>query len=78
MKLNRFKEVERIYRDNEHYDAKKVKESLLQQGLKDPHPLIHVCDRYCFMDGLTQYLYKNNMYVFIAYVKRTTKKPPLL
>jgi clathrin heavy chain len=73
--LNQLKEVERICRDNEHFDPLEVKEFLLQQNLQDPRPLIHVCDRYDFVDELTQHLYHNNMYVFIeAYVQRMNVK----
>ncbi|GMF30743.1 unnamed protein product [Phytophthora lilii] len=32
-----------------------------QSGLQDPRPLIHLCDRYDFVDELTQYLYSNNL-----------------
>jgi len=69
------KEVERVCRDNDHYNAVEVKEFLLGQNLKDPRPLIHVCDRNDFVDELTHYLYTNNMYVFIeAYVQRMNQK----
>jgi len=74
-KLNQLKEVERVCRDNEHYEAKEVKEYLLQQNLKDPRPLIHVCDRFGFVDELTRYLYNNELYMFIeAYVQRMNPK----
>lgn len=73
--LNQLKEVERVCRDNDHYEAVKVKEFLLGQNLKDPRPLIHVCDRYDFVDELTQHLFSNNMYMFIeAYVQRMNVK----
>lgn len=69
------KEVERVCSDNNHYDPKEVKEFLLSQNLKDPRPLIHVCNRFGYIDELTQYLYTNNMYVFIeAYVTRMNVK----
>jgi len=75
VKLDQLKEVERICRDNDHYDAVEVKEFLLQQNLKDPRPLIHVCDRFDFVPELTQYLYSKNLYVFIeAYVQRMSPK----
>lgn len=80
-KLEQFKEVERVCRDNDHYDAKEVKEFLLQQNLKDPRPLIHVCDRFDFVAELTQYLYSKNMFAFIeAYVQRMNPKatPPVV
>ena len=52
-KLDQLKEVERVCRDNDHYDPKEVKEFLLQQNLKDPRPLIHVCDRFDYVEELT-------------------------
>lgn len=81
VKLDQLKEVERICRDNDHYDPKEVKEFLLQQNLKDPRPLIHVCDRFDFVAELTHYLYSKNMFVFIeAYVQRMNPKatPPVV
>lgn len=80
-KLDQLKEVERVCRDNDHYDPKEVKEFLLQQNLKDPRPLIHVCDRYDYVDELTHYLYSKNMFMFIeAYVQRMNSKatPPVV
>lgn len=80
-KLEQFKEVERVCRDNDHYDAAEVKEFLLQQNLKDPRPLIHVCDRFDFVGELTHYLYSKNMFAFIeAYVQRMNPKatPPVV
>lgn len=75
VKLQQLREVERVCRDNEHYEAKEVKEYLLEQNLKDPRPLIHVCDRYGFQDELTRYLYSNQMFAFIeAYVQRMNPK----
>lgn len=69
-KLDQLKEVERVCRDSEHYDPLQVKEFLLQHNLKDPRPLIYVCDRHGFVDELTSYLYNNNMYPFIeAYIQ---------
>jgi clathrin heavy chain len=62
-------------------DPKQVKEFLLQQNLKDPRPLIHVCDRFDYVGELTHYLYSKNMFVFIeAYVQRMNPKatPPVL
>jgi len=80
-KLEQLKEVERVCRDNDHYDPKEVKEFLLQQNLKDPRPLIHVCDRFDFVNELTHYLYSKNMFMFIeAYVQRMNPKatPPVV
>lgn len=74
-------EVKRVCRDNKHYDPLKVKEFLLAANLKDPRPLIHVCDRFDFVEELTQYLYSNQLFVFIeAYVQRMNVKaaPPVV
>jgi len=74
-KLSRFQDVEQICRTHEHYDPKEVKEFLISQNLRDPRPLIHVCDRFGFVPELTHYLYSNNMYDFIAaYVQRMNPK----
>eukprot|EP01006_Ploeotia_vitrea_P038806 TRINITY_DN66279_c7_g9_i1.p1 TRINITY_DN66279_c7_g9~~TRINITY_DN66279_c7_g9_i1.p1 ORF type:complete len:1733 (+),score=1150.79 TRINITY_DN66279_c7_g9_i1:482-5680(+) len=75
VKLGQLREVERVCRDNEKYNAEDVKAFLIEEGLKDPRPLIHVCDRHGYVDELTSYLYKNSMYPFIeAYVQRMNSK----
>ena len=47
------------------------------QSVKDPRPLIHLCDRHGYIDELTRYLYSNNMARFIeVYVQvRQASKP---
>jgi clathrin heavy chain len=60
VQLNQLKEAERICRDHDHYDPLQMKAFLLTAGLKDPRPLIHVCDRHNFVNELTQHLYSNN------------------
>lgn len=73
--LGQMREVERVCRDSAHYDSKQVKEYLIAQNLKDPRPLIHVCDKYGYVDELTQYLYQNQLHSFIdAYVQRKNPK----
>lgn len=80
--LEQVKEVERVCRDNNNFDPEQVKEFLLQTDLiKDPRPLIHVCDRFGYVDELTQYLYTHNLFMFIeAYVQRMNQKaaPPVI
>lgn len=74
---NAVKEMERICRENDVYDAKQVKDFLLDQPftLKDPRCLIHVCDKHGFIDELVAFLYNNNLLQFIeAYVQRKTPK----
>jgi len=75
VKLSQLKELERVCRDNDHYDAKEVKEFLLEQNLRDPRPLIHVCDRFDYVEELTQHLYTSHPFAFIeAYVQRMNSK----
>mmetsp|Transcript_7985 Transcript_7985/g.15241 ORF Transcript_7985/g.15241 Transcript_7985/m.15241 type:complete len:1712 (+) Transcript_7985:39-5174(+) len=75
VKLKQNQVLQDVCREHNHYDPKEVKEYLLLQNLKDPRPLIHVCDRHGFIDELTQYLYSNDMYVFIpAFVQRMNPK----
>lgn len=70
-KMGQLKEVERMVRESDHYDAEHVKDFLQQAKLPDQLPLIVVCDRFDFVDDLTRYLYKNNMSRYIeAYVQR--------
>jgi clathrin heavy chain len=64
-------DVEAVCRDHQHYDAKEVKEFLISRNLKDPRPLIHVCDLNGYVDELTQYLHQNHFEKFLlAYVQR--------
>ncbi|KAJ2909365.1 Clathrin heavy chain, partial [Coemansia aciculifera] len=65
------KEVERIVRDNNHYDAEKVKNYLKEASLPDQLPLIIVCDRFDFVHDLVLYLYSNGMNKYIeVYVQQ--------
>jgi len=71
--LEQIAEVERICRDSNAYDPKEVKEFLLSRNLKDPRPLIHVCDRFGYIEELTQYLYSSPHQLqkfMLAYVQR--------
>lgn len=79
--LQQFKELERVCRENKHYDATEVKEFLLTKDLSNPRALIYVCDRFGYVEELTQYLYSHNMQNFIeAYVQRMNSKatPPVI
>eukprot|EP00808_Paulinella_micropora_P023441 g48897.t1 len=74
-KLNQLKEVERVCRDNNNFEPKEVKEFLLENELKDPRPLIHVCDRFGYVEELVTYLYQKGKENFIeAYVQRMNAK----
>ncbi|KAJ1946283.1 Clathrin heavy chain, partial [Linderina macrospora] len=65
------KEVERVVRDNDHYDAEKVKNYLKEASLPDQLPLIIVCDRFEYVHDLVLYLYSNGMNKYIeVYVQQ--------
>ncbi|RKP36079.1 hypothetical protein BJ085DRAFT_13459, partial [Dimargaris cristalligena] len=66
-----YKEVERVCRENHHYDGEKVKNFLKETNLPDPLPLITVCDRFGFIQDLVMFLYKQNQMQSIeVYVQR--------
>jgi len=70
-KTGQLKEVERVTRESEYYPAERTKDFLKEAKLADPRPLINVCDRYDYVEELTQYLYKNNMIKYIeVYVQK--------
>ncbi len=74
-KTNQIKEVERVTRENEHYDPERVKVFLMEAKLADARPLINVCDRFDFVPDLTTYLYNNNMLRYIeGYVQKVNPK----
>lgn len=65
------REVERICRESNHYNAEKVKNFLKEAKLSDQLPLIIVCDRFGFVHDLVLYLYQNGLINFIeVYVQR--------
>jgi len=76
--LGQFKEAERVCRDSNIYDADEVKTYLKNAKLPDPRPLIHVCDRYDFVDELTDYLYLNSLlqYIEVYVTKVSPAKTP--
>jgi clathrin heavy chain len=59
-KTGQIKEVERVTRESDHYDAERVKVFLMEAKLSDARPLINVCDRYEFVPDLTTYLCKKS------------------
>ena len=74
-KTGQIKEVERVTRESDHYDAERVKVFLMEAKLSDARPLINVCDRYEFVPDLTTYLYNNNMLRYIeGYVQKVNPK----
>lgn len=70
-KTGQIKEVERVTRESNFYDAEKAKNFLMEAKLPDARPLINVCDRFGFVPDLTHYLYTNNMLRYIeGYVQK--------
>uniref|UniRef100_M4CAQ7 Clathrin heavy chain n=1 Tax=Brassica campestris TaxID=3711 RepID=M4CAQ7_BRACM len=69
--IQSLKEVERVTRESNFYDAEKTKNFLMEAKLPDARPLINVCDRFGFVPDLTHYLYTNNMLRYIeGYVQK--------
>jgi clathrin heavy chain len=70
-KTGQFREVERMVRDSNCYDAEKVKNFLKEAKLTDQLPLIIVCDRFDFVHDLVLYLYRNSLQKYIEiYVQK--------
>jgi clathrin heavy chain len=60
-----------VCRDSIVYDPQEVKQFLIEAKLPDPRPLIHVCDRFDFVDEMTVYLHTNSMLKYIeVYVQK--------
>ncbi|KAF5100343.1 hypothetical protein D0Z00_001311 [Geotrichum galactomycetum] len=69
--IGQFSEIERVARDNNHYNPEKVKNFLKDAKLADQLPLIIVCDRFDFIHDLVLFLYQNQQFKFIeVYVQR--------
>ncbi len=72
-KMQQYKEVERVCRDSSVYEPEAVKKFLMEARLPDPRPLIHVCDRYDFIEEMTGYLYTSNLQKYIeVYVQKVS------
>ncbi|KAG8880927.1 hypothetical protein FRB97_000320 [Tulasnella sp. 331] len=70
-RTGQIREVERICRESNFYNAEKVKNFLKEAKLADQLPLIIVCDRFDFVHDLVLYLYQNGLTNFIEiYVQR--------
>ena len=70
-RTGQLKEVERICRESNFYDAEKVKNFLKEAKLTDQLPLIIVCDRFDFVHDLVLHLFRNNLYKYIEiYVQK--------
>jgi len=71
VKLQQFGEVERVTRLSNYYDPEKVKQLLMESKLRDPRPLVNVCDRFGYVEEMVKYMMKNNMGKFVeAFVQR--------
>ena len=72
-RMQNLKEVERVCRESTIYVPVDVKNFLVGAKLQDPRSLIHVCDRFGFIDDLTTYLYTNNWQNYIeVYVQKVS------
>jgi clathrin heavy chain len=60
VRLNNFKEVERVIRETSCYDPEKVRDFLKDSRITDPRPLIYLCDMHGYIDDLTRFLYQTN------------------
>jgi len=56
-RLGNFKEVERVIKETQYYDAQKVKDFLMNGKFPDPRPLIYLCDMHGYVEDLTRYLF---------------------
>lgn len=63
--IGNFEEVQRVIKDYDSYDPKKVLEFFLEKKLPDPRPLVLLCDKHDYIEELTNYLYKNKLMRFI-------------
>ncbi|VDK49477.1 unnamed protein product [Anisakis simplex] len=64
-RTGQIKEVERICRESNCYEAERVKNYLKEAKLTDQLPLIIVCDRHDMVHDLVLYLYRNNLQRYI-------------
>ncbi|CAO4370286.1 unnamed protein product [Caenorhabditis nigoni] len=64
-RTGQIKEVERICRESQCYDAERVKNFLKEAKLNDQLPLIIVCDRHNMVHDLVLYLYRNQLQKYI-------------
>jgi len=70
-KVGNLQEVERVTREDTHFDPERVRDFLKEARLPDQRPLINVCDRYDMVEDLTHFLYSNNMSKYIElYVQK--------
>ncbi len=76
-KSGQIKEVERVVHENNSYDGARVRDFLMEARLPDQMPLIIVCNKFNFVNELTNYLYRNGMKQYIeAYVQNFPVNTP--
>jgi len=63
--LQQYHEVERVTRESNYYDPERVKSMLMRAKLRDPRPLINVCDRFGYIDEMVRYMMKRDQLKFI-------------
>ena len=71
IELKQYAEADQVTRESNFYDPEMIKNFLKQNRPKDPRPLINVCDRFGYVDELTNYFVKHKQVKFIeGYVQR--------
>lgn len=69
--VGQFQEAERLTRESNVYDPERAKKFLMDSRLRDPRPLINVCDRFGFVDEMVKFMVKNKQLKFVeGYVQR--------
>jgi len=63
--LGQYSEVERVTRESNFYDPERVKNLLFSKKLKDPRPLINVCDRFGYIEEMVRFMIKMNQLKFV-------------
>uniref|UniRef100_A0A1I7UQK3 Clathrin heavy chain n=1 Tax=Caenorhabditis tropicalis TaxID=1561998 RepID=A0A1I7UQK3_9PELO len=64
-RTGQIKEVERICRQSQYYDAERVKNFLKEAKLNNQLPLLIVCDRHNMVHDLVLYVYRNQLQKYI-------------
>jgi len=78
VKLEQYHETERVTRESNYYDPERVKNFLKDNNLKDPRPLINVCDRFGFVEEMVKFMVRGGKIKFVeGYVQKVnpTKCP---
>jgi len=65
VKTQQYNETERVTRESNYYDPEKTKKYLIDNKVRDPRPLINVCDRFGYIEEMTRYFMKNGQWKFV-------------